>query len=220
MTAEAEGIFSVPEADSAYYNSAVVSPTNVVGNILKHALKHWKYKFLTKWLSFLVKQSKWEPMGTFLLDESTINETLMKYANENREPLNLENTKGTSRNNPFSVLTPTKFTRVTDSKSTTETRYSIHQARGEWGPKFVHLDLIRRDRKQQNLHSERARDHSETFPRRTRRRTPTPRFVSGTTCHGSRHNRCQECVANLWSTPSDIFSSCLFVSLTQTFSEV
>jgi len=56
-------------------------------------MKHGQYKFPTKWLSFPVTQSTWEPVGTFVSEDGTINVALMEYTNDNSEPLILENSK-------------------------------------------------------------------------------------------------------------------------------
>jgi len=97
---------SVPPSDSADSHLAVISPTTVVENIRKHTLKHGQYKFLTKWLSFLVTQSTWEPIGTFVSEDGTVNEALMEYANDNSEPLILKNAKRHHDRPRFQFSTP------------------------------------------------------------------------------------------------------------------
>jgi len=101
-----DDILSVPPSDSADSHLAVRSPTTVVENIRKHTLKHGQYKFLTEWLIFPVTQSTWEPIGTFVSENGTLNEALMEYANDNSEPVILKNAKRHHNIPRFQFSTP------------------------------------------------------------------------------------------------------------------
>jgi len=76
-------------------------------------------------------QSTWEPIGTFVFEDGTINEALMEYANDNSEPFNVYNTKKHQESTAFSVLKPPKCKSCRYTRKTKETLVSIHQTR-EW----------------------------------------------------------------------------------------